>query len=100
MADIHSEEAALVDQQSIPDVQGCEIAEVVRTIQHTGQGQQQLQQIFTETDQSGDGRGELFKKIWDRDVTDIKIFFKDQKNNGELISCLSSVPCATLFLFF
>ena len=60
------------------------IAEVVRTIHNTEQGQSQLQNIFSEADQSGEGRGELLKEIWDRDVSDVNQFSQDQKNNGTL----------------
>lgn len=80
-----------VDRLSIPDSQGGEIAEVVRTIHDTEQGQYQLKQIFSEADQSGGGRGELLKEIWDRDVSDMTQFSQDQKNNGGL--------CHTEYIF-
>ena len=44
----------------------------------TEQGQHQLQQIFSEADQSGEARGELLK---DRNMSDI---IQDQKNNSML----------------
>ena len=58
-------EAQEVDQLSMSDSQSSEIAEAVQTTHNTKQGQHQLQQIFSEADQSGEGRGELLK---DRDV--------------------------------
>ena len=99
MADIGrraTKKSTLVDRQSMPDAQSSEIAEVVRTIQHTEQGQQQLQEIFSEADQSGEGHGELLKEIWDRDVTDMERFFKDQKSNGELSSSISVKYCKNI----
>ena len=87
IADIHrkaSEKAKMIDGQSLPNVQSDKICEVVHTIQQTKQGQHHLQQIFAETDQSGEGRGELLKEIWDRDVADMEQFFKDQKTNSML----------------
>ena len=79
-----SKKAEAVDRLSIPDSQSTEIADVVRTIHNTEQGQSQLQNIFSEADQSGEGRGELLKEIWDRDVSDVNQFSQDQKNNGTL----------------
>lgn len=74
----------------MPDSQSSEIAEVVRTIHNTEQGQNLLQQIFSEADQSGEGRGELLKEIWDRDVSDVNQFSQDQKNNG-MLKCFMHV---------
>lgn len=77
-----SEKVNLVDRHSLPTEQSDEICEMVSTIQQNEEGQHQLQQIFTEADQSGEGRGELLKEIWDRDVADMEQFFQDQKSNG------------------
>ena len=73
-----------VDRLSMPESQSSEIAEIVQTIQNTEQGQNQLQEIFSEADQSGDGRGEMLKEIWDRHASDVNQFYRDQKNNGML----------------
>ena len=64
-----------VDRLSIPESQSSEIAEIVWTIQNSEQGQNQLQEIFSEADQSGDGRGEILKEIWDQDVSDVNQFY-------------------------
>jgi hypothetical protein len=74
-----SKKAEEVDRLSMPDSQSTEIAEVVRTIHNTEQGQSQLQQIFSEADRSGEGRGDLLKEIWDRDVSDVNQFSQDKK---------------------
>ena len=52
-----------VDQLSMPNSQSSEIAEAVQTTTHnTKQGQHQLQQIFSEADQSGEGRGRVIER--------------------------------------
>ena len=74
-----SKKAQEVDRLSMPDSQSSVIAEVVQTIHNTEQGQNLLQQIFSQADQSSEGQGELLKEIWDRDVSDINQFSWDQK---------------------
>ena len=87
-----SHKAQAVDRACITKAQGAEVSEIIHTIHNCAEGQKQLQQIYSEADQTGDGRGAVLKQIWEEDVTDMQQFMKDQESNGTYMY--------TFYLFF
>ena len=77
-----SQKAQAIDRACISEAQGAEVAEIIHTIHNSAEGQKQLQQIYSEADHSGDGRGAVLKQIWEEDVSDMQQFMKDQETNG------------------
>ena len=77
-----SQKAQAIDRACISEAQGAEVAEIIHTIYNSAEGQKQLQQIYSEADHSGDGRGAVLKQIWEEDVSDMQQFMKDQETNG------------------
>ena len=65
------------------DKQSDKIAELVKSIDSSGHGQHALKVIFQEADKAGEGKGEILKSIWEQDVSDMKQFYQDQKQNGK-----------------
>ena len=78
-----SHKAQAIDRACISEVQGAEVAEIIHTIHSCAEGQKQLQQIYAEADQTGDGRGAVLKQMWEEDVSDMEQFRKDQESNGK-----------------
>ena len=65
-----------------------EVSELVDSSDH---GQSALQSIFQEADKAGEGKGDILRGIWEQDVSDMKQFYQDQKQNGEYIALLKHV---------
>lgn len=36
--------------------------------------------------EAGEGKGDILRGIWEQDVSDMKQFYQDQKQNGEYIA--------------
>ena len=69
---------------SLNDSQNEEMSELVKTIQRSPHGQQALQTIYREAEDTGCSQGELLKSMWEKDASDMGQFFKDQQSNGML----------------
>ena len=73
------------ERTSMNDKQNDEIVELVKSIDSSDHGQHALQSIFQEADKAGEGKGDILRGIWEQDVSDVKQFYQDQKQNGEYI---------------
>lgn len=65
------------------DDQSKEMAELVHTISNSEAGKIELEKIFNEAEEVGEGRGYSLKNIWEEDVSDIETFNKDQLTNSK-----------------
>ena len=71
-----------IDRLSMNDIQNEELADLIRSIQKSDHGQQELQSIYREAEETGTGKGDLLRSIWDQDVADIDKFYQDQHSNS------------------
>lgn len=71
-----------IDRLSLTDEQNFEISELVQSIQCSSEGQNELQRIYSEAEQSGEGRGAILRALWENDTSDMNQFVLDQKSNG------------------
>ena len=78
--------AEKIERTSMNDKQNDEVSELVNSIDSSDHGQSALQSIFQEADKAGEGKGDIFRGIWEQDVSDMKQFYQDQKQNGEYIA--------------
>jgi hypothetical protein len=72
--------------KSIKNIELCEdqnedISQLVKLIDTSDNGKKELDRIFQQAEESGIGRGELIKKVWDNDVS---AFNADEQKNGNL----------------
>lgn len=58
-----------------------ELQQLVTAIDNNGQAD--LEAIFQEAENSGEGCGDTLREFWERDVTERKQFFEDQLKNRE-----------------
>lgn len=72
------------ERLSLNDGQNDEMSELVKAIQSSPHGQQALQTIYREAEDSGSSRGELLKSLWEKDASDMGRFYNDQQSNGML----------------
>ena len=80
-----------IDRLSLTDEQNSEISELVKSIQSSSEGQTELQCIYSEAEQSGEGRGAILRALWDNDASDMNLFIADQQSNGNTIVISISV---------
>ena len=59
-----------------------EIAGLVSHINDSLDGKSQLEDIFSEADHSGQGRGDILRALWAQ-ASDRAAFFKDQRKNSK-----------------
>ena len=72
-----------VERTQIDETQNAELLEFVGSLHTSDIGQSVLRDIYHEADESGDGRGDTLKKIWESDVSDLERFKSDQLNNSK-----------------
>ena len=77
--------AKKIERISMNDKQSDEIAELIKAIDNSDHCQHALQSISQEANKSGEGKGHILRGIWEQDVSDMKRFYQDQKQNGEYI---------------
>ena len=74
-----------IERTSVNDKQNDEIVELVKAIDNSDHGQHALQSIYQEAEKTGNGKGDILRGIWEQDVSDMKQFYEDQKQNGEYV---------------
>ena len=70
-----------IDRLSLTDEQNSEISELVQSIQCSSEGQNKLQSIYSEAEQSEEGCGAVLRALWENDASDMNQFVLDQKSN-------------------
>ena len=80
-----------IDRLSLTDEQNSEISELVKSIQSSSEGQTELQRIYSEAEQSGEGRGAILRALWENDASDMNLFIADQQSNGNTVIISISV---------
>ena len=76
--------ADVIERVPVNDIQNDDITDLVHSIHSSEEDQRELERIFAEADETGEGCGETAKQIWEADVTDMEQFFQDQKKSGKL----------------
>ena len=74
----------------LPQEQSSELCKLVEAIEKSSEGKGELSKIFKEGNQYKDAKGgkagNFVKDIWEKDR---ETFFKDQRKNGEFLTCLN-----------
>ena len=71
-----------IERLSLTDEQNFESSELVQSIQCSSEGQKELQSIYSEAEQSGEGHGSILRALWENNSSDMSQFVLDQKSNG------------------
>ncbi len=85
-----------IDRLSLTDEQNFEISELVQSIQSSSEGQTELQRIYSEAEQSGEGRGAVLQALWENDASDMNQFIADQQSNGNT-RLLRIIQCHVMY---
>lgn len=86
-----------IDRLSLTDEQNFEISELVQSIQRSSEGQNELQSIYSEAEQSGEGRGAVLRALWENDASEMNQFVLDQKSNGNDYRNISPRVCTCMY---
>lgn len=66
--------AEKIERISMNDIQNDELSGLIQSIKNSNHGQQALQSIFQEAEETGSGKGDILKGIWEQDVSDMSQF--------------------------
>ena len=69
----------------LDESQNNELSSVISAINTSDMGTAALSSIYKEAEDSGEGRGEVLKEIWN-ESHDRAVFFQDQQRNSTLYS--------------
>ena len=83
-----------IERLSLTDEQNFEISELVQSIQCSSEGQRN---IYSEAEQSGEGRGSILRALWENDFSNMSQFVLDQKSNGNNYHTISLRVCTCTY---
>ena len=69
---------------SLTDEQGGELARLINGLEESEVAHSMLDSMVSEAEDSGEGRGELLRAVWNN-AKEKAAFFKDQQSNSKLV---------------